>query len=192
MARIYTSDQDERIIKSIIEKGLAVKTHKWVILRLALANSLKNPEEPEEEFDQIKDKVNGGEYGFTQVTGFGQEKDYTDVYKAMLSVYHQIDLFSNEDTFRKLLRRHIRRGLKEFRTNWTETHDFHEYLYQEFLSDYDDETEKEAHGDSQKLEKALLEIGVSGTVKKVLNGPRITRYQVLLNYANDLDKPHQS
>jgi DNA segregation ATPase FtsK/SpoIIIE, S-DNA-T family len=189
MVKIFTSEQDERIIESIKDKGLAVKTKpKWVVLRLALANSLKNPEVPEETLDNIPGNIHGSEYSLAQVTGSGQEKDYTDVYRAMLSIYHRLDLFSDEDEmFEKLLQRHIRRGLKEFRTSWLESHDFHEYLYQEFLSDM-----KEEHTENQdknsNIEKALSEIGVSGKTESVLNGPRITRYMILLNDVNDLDK----
>lgn len=188
MAKIYTSEQDERIIDSIRDRGLAVKTKpKWVVLRLALANSLKNPEAPEEDLDNISDRIQGSEYSFAQVSGSGQEKDYTDVYRAMLSVYHNMDLFSDEDTFRILLQRHIRRGLKEFRTSWLESHDFHEYLYQEFLSDMEEDVFENQEQD-KKIERALLEIGVFGKVESIWNGPRITRYMVLLNHANDLDK----
>lgn len=191
MAKIYTSEQDERVIKSILEKGLSAKTKpKWTVLRLALAKSLNTPEEPGAELDQIKDRTGGGEYALAQVAGLGQEKDYTDAYRALLSIYHQTDLFlnENEEDFRKYLQRHIRRGLREFRTSWTETHDFHEYLYQEFLSDFDSMEVQEPLDQSRALENALEEIGVSGKVESFLQGPRITRYQVLLNHANDLDR----
>ena len=189
MAKIYTSEQDERVIKSILEKGLAVKTKpKWTVLRLALAKSLNTPEEPEMELDQVRDKIGGGEYALAQVAGSGQEKDYTDAYRALLSTYHQTDLFSDEEAFRQYLQRHIRRGLREFRTSWTESHDFHEYLYQEFLSDFDSQNTREPLDQSQTLETALEEIGVSGHVEDFLQGPRITRYQVLLSHANDLDR----
>ena len=188
MAKIYTSEKDERIIDSIRDRGLAVKTKpKWVVLRLALASSIKNPEEPEENLDNITGRIQGSEYSFAQVTGDGQEKDYTDVYRAMLSVYHNMDLFSDNDAFRTLLQRHIRRGLKEFRTSWHESHDFHEYLYQEFLSDMIGEV-TEDHDHIKDIEKALNEIGVSGKIESILNGPRITRYMLLLNNVNDLDK----
>ena len=189
MAKIYTSEKDERIIKAILEKGLVVKTKpKYTVLRLALASSLNTPEEPEQDLDHPKDRINGGEYALAQVTGSGQEKDYTDVYRALLSAYHQTDLFSADEKFRKFLQRHIRRGLKEFRTSWTESHDFHEYLYQEFLSDFDLGDTQPPENLSKVLESALEEIGVSGNVESLLQGPRITRYQVLLHHAQDLDK----
>ncbi len=189
MAKIYTSDEDERIIESIKGKGLlAVTKPKWVVLRLALAYSIKNPVEPEPELDQVKGRTGGAEYSYEQVTGMGQEKDYTDVYCAMLSVYHKRDLFSEVETFRKLLQRHIRRGLREFRTSWRESHDFHEYLYQEFLSDTVLDQEADENTATVDLESALKEIGVSGKIESSLNGPRITRYMVHLNHANDLDR----
>jgi len=189
MAKINTSEKDERIIKAILEKGLAIKNKpKWTVLRLALAKSLNTPEEPEPELDQINDKIGGSEYALAQVAGSGQEKDHTDAYRALLSTYHRKDLFSDEEAFRKYLQRHIRRGLKEFRTSWTETHDFHEYIYQEFLSDFDPQKTDEHQDQSKELESALNEIGVSGKIKNFFQGPRITRYQVLLEHANDLDK----
>ncbi|MDM8535749.1 DNA translocase FtsK [Desulfobacterales bacterium HSG17] len=188
MDRIYTSEQDERIIESIKDKGLAVKTkHKWVVLRLALANSLKNSDAPEEDLDNIAGRIHGGEYNIATVTGRSQEIDYIDVYRAMLSVYHNIDLFSDDDTFRKLLQRHIRRGLKEFRANWDENFDFYEYLYKEFLSETD-ESDLKNPDQNRNVEKALTEIGVAGEIESIWNGPRITRYMLHLNNANDLDK----
>jgi S-DNA-T family DNA segregation ATPase FtsK/SpoIIIE len=41
---------------------------------------------------------------------------------------------------------------------------------------------------SSQLVKALAEIGVTGQVKDVIHGPRVTRYKVLLNEVNHLDK----
>ena len=190
MAKIYTSEDDERIIESIREKGLSSSTKpKWVVLRLALAYSLKNPIEPEPDLDHITEQIRGVDYGFDRVSGYGQEKDYTDIYRAMLSVYHNLDLFSDEEMFRKLLQRHIRRGLREFRTSWRESHDFHEYLYQEFLSDMSLDTDfLEDKEYNLGIEAALKEIGVLGKIESTFNGPRITRYMVHLNHANDLDK----
>ena len=188
MSKIYTGEQDERTIEAILAKGLEVKTKpKWVVLRLALACSLKNTDPPDRGLDSIQDRINGSEYSLAQVSGAGQEKNFTDTYRAMLSVYHNTDLFSDEDTFRKLLQRHIRRGLREFRTSWLESHDFHEYLFQEFLSDMVGES-KEDKGNEQLIESALAEIGVVCRVNDILQGPRITRYKVTLNHVNDLDK----
>lgn len=46
---------------------------------------------------------------------------------------HLKNLFSYRDS-KRLLQRHIRRGLREFRTGWRVGHDFHDYLYQELFS----------------------------------------------------------
>jgi S-DNA-T family DNA segregation ATPase FtsK/SpoIIIE len=183
MAKIHTSKDDENFILKILGKqGLgAYKIPKWAALRLALAISLRIPTEPGEELDL---ETRGGEYDLKQLTGLGQDrdntdtrrgqsKDFTDAYRALLSVYHNQDLFRDDEQFRILLQRHIRRGFREMRTSWRESHDFHEYLFQELFSD----STRQSHYDVDLLEDrlldALMQIGVHAEIRDSLSGPRI-------------------
>ena len=136
MAKVYTSRADEDIVAQVMRKGLLAQGHKWTILRLALALSLKQPSPPDESFDSL-DGGKDGEYTLEVLTGRSQKESdgFVDAFRALLSVYHQQDLFNDEEDrlYARLMQRHIRRGLKEIQTSWRESHDFHEFLYQEFL-----------------------------------------------------------
>lgn len=185
MAKIYTSREDENAIQDVIKHGLQADIHKWGPLRLALAISLRLSTEPSEEFD----KVGGGgsEYSYEQLCGKGQD-DYADVFCALLSVYHDQDLFADPSMFRILLQRHVRRGLREIRASWAKNHDFAEFLYQELFATLVNAAPAQSQNASDELLEALDEIGVRADVLDHIPGPRITRYFTYLKNSNDLDK----
>lgn len=195
MGEIYTGAQDETTIQLVLEKGLNVpRQPKWIVLRLALSQSLRIATPPDDFLDRIEDRKGGGEYHLEQVTGQGKPQgedgvriDYDDAIRALLSVYHEQDLFNDEIAYRRLLQRHIRRGLREFRNGWRESHDFHEYLYQELFADQVVENQAQPDLDTD-LERGLSEIGVEGELRDSLPGPRITRFLIFLPNVNDLDK----
>ncbi|MBF0131946.1 MAG: DUF87 domain-containing protein [Magnetococcales bacterium] len=193
MADIYTSREDEATVDDVLSKGLKVKAHKWTVLRLALAHSLKIPSQPDEELDRVAER--GSEYQLEQVTGqgqgrnpVGQQQDFTDAICGLLSMHLGEDLFRDERAFRRHLQRHIRRGLREFRRGWRDSHDFHQFLYQELCAGVDREAEAGATDFGLLLVNALAEIGVRGEIVETQDGPRITRYQVRLEDPNHLDK----
>jgi len=75
-----------------------------------------------------------------QVTGKDKTEndgalDYDDATRAVLSVYHNEDLFNAEARYLKLLQRHIRRGLREIRTSWNRSHSFANWLREELIFD---------------------------------------------------------
>ena len=204
MFKIFISQDDDPFIVKIMNHGLktaeSARMHKWMALRIALAISLRIPTEPDPGLDDLP---KGTEYDLRQVSWFGQEKqgglypvsgirtDYTNAYKALLSVYHDENLIQNNERFRLLLQRHIRRGLREIRTTWKEQHDFYEYLYQSLFSDVPDASDIDtANSDNlvPRLMDALMEIGVSAEMREVLTGPRITRVLVFLSDVHDLDR----
>lgn len=189
MAKVYTDRQDELTIDAVLRRGLRVSgTPKWAVLRLALARSLRISTPPDEALDRRESAQGGGEYALEQLAGEGKgDEDFTPLFCALLSVYHDLDLFADDENFTRLLQRHIRRGLREFRTSWLESHDFHEYLSQELFSDVHT-AEKADDGMSQtSIRLALSEIGVSGEIVEQLDGPRLTRFHVRLRDAKDLD-----
>ncbi|MBF0096303.1 MAG: DUF87 domain-containing protein [Magnetococcales bacterium] len=193
MGNIYTSAEDESTIDDVLSKGLKVKAPKWTVMRLALAHSLKMHSAPDEELDRIDKK--GFDYDLEQLTGHnqghsstGQKQDYTDAIRGLLSVHANQDLFADDASFRRHLQRHIRRGLREFRRGWRESHDFYQFLYQELCAGVERESESRDTDLSSLLIAALGEIGVRGEITATQDGPRITRYLVHLEDPNHLDR----
>ncbi len=129
---IYTDTQDEELIQSICLYGLNTpqkQVPKWTVLRIALAKSLQMSIPPDDSLDRLESR--GSEYRLEQVTGLGKTPDdFNDAICALLSVFHNENLFENEKRFCQLLQRHIRRGLQEIRSKWRSDDDFHDYLYQ--------------------------------------------------------------
>jgi len=190
MSKIYTSAQDELTIKAVLgKKGLLATTiPKWSALRIALGLSLKLPTPPDEALDRRESASGGGEYALEQLTGAGKPdvEDFTPLIRGLLSVYHEADLFADDETFVRLLQRHVRRGLREIRTSWREGNDFHDFLLHEFFRDA---SAQKPVGDADmatKLIRALSEIGVTADLQSQTDGPRLTRYKVQLNDAKDL------
>ena len=188
MADIYTDASEELLINNeVLPHGLKTpKAPKKRVLRLALARSLQIPAPPAEEFDRIGQK--GSEYSLEQVTGKGAEKDYDDPIRALLSVYHGMDLFEDEKGYRKYLQRHVRRGLKEIRTSWSRNHDFVSYLQQELMTGIIDQTKSEHPVDKNQLLAGLREIGVTAELRERIEGARLSRCLLFLPDVHQYDR----
>ena len=91
--RVYLSP-DERDVVSTLRAALVVPNDQWVVARLALARSLQLPESPDRtEFAPLAAQTGGVELHARQLTGEGREEeelDYTDPYRAILSVYEGV------------------------------------------------------------------------------------------------------
>lgn len=193
MADIYTSHDDETTIEQVKTYGFQTpKAPKYRVLRVALAKSLAIATPPTDELDTLVGK--GSEYSLQQVTGLGNAKDdgaldYDDAIRALLSVYHNEDLFSSEARYRKLLQRHIRRGLREIRTSWTRAHSFIHWLREEliFESLADNNTQLDVQQEQGQLEAALKEIGLSAEIKDSKSGIRLNKYALYLANIHHLD-----
>jgi S-DNA-T family DNA segregation ATPase FtsK/SpoIIIE len=185
MAKVYTSQADERTIEDVLKRGMRATGHKWKVLRLALAHSLHLSTPPDEALDDREDI--GSEYALDVVTGEGKpgSEDLTDSFRALLSVYHGTDLSIDNKLFVCYLQRHIRRGLRELRSSWRESHDFHEFLFQEWFA-RETTIAKSPEDASGQVLTALREIGVTAEIRECHEGPRLTRYTVQLPDANDL------
>lgn len=186
--KVYTDSQDELTINTVLRHGLRAQgLPKWNVLRLALARSLRLSSDPDEALDRRESATGGSEYSLEQLTGEDKEEsdDFTGIYRAMLSVRHKQDLFADNEAFVWLLQRHVRRGLREFRTAWMESHDFHDYLLHELLGDQLVSAESPMEDEGARLVRALAEIGIDAEVVERMNGPRLTRFMVRLPDAND-------
>lgn len=187
MAKVYTDSQDELTIVNVLKHGLRQPAlPKWTVLRIALAKSLRISTPPDDALDRRQSSAGGGEYSLEQLAGEhkSEEEDVSQLFKALLSEYHDQDLFSDEDNFVRFLQRHVRRGLREFRSGWMESHDFHDYLLHELFGDLSKATSSDGNLNA-RLGKALAEIGVSAEITDSIDGPRLSRYLVRLRDAND-------
>lgn len=188
MAKVYTDSQDELTVTNVIKNGLKQPgLPKWAVLRIALARSIRIDTPPDEALDRRESAAGGGEYSLEQLTGENKpgEEDVTMLFRALLSQYHDEDLFVDSDSFVKFLQRHVRRGLREIRSGWMESHDFHDYLLHELFGDLGGSGNEVEINQREKLVRALSEIGISAEVNGAIEGPRLTRYMVRLRDAND-------
>ena len=189
MAKVYISRDDEDVVALVLQKGLLARGgHKWTVLRLALALSLKQPSAPDESFDVLEGGQGGGEPTVEVLTGASQNESegFVDAFRVLLSTYHQQDLFDDEGDklYARLLQRHIRRGLREIQTSWRDSHDFHEFLFQEFFTSQDESSAMHAQ-DEESLLHALEELGLTAEITETREGPRVTRQMVRLAEAED-------
>lgn len=187
MAKIYTSQADEDTISLVLRKGFRAQGPKWTVLRLALAMSLRQPDLPDESLDQ-NDQGKGKEYEIEAINGRGQYESngFADAFCALLSIRHQVDLFSDEALYVHWLQRHIRRGLREIQATWRESHDFHEFLFQELFSQPLAELPESAQ--EANLTQALAELGFTAELIDQHDGPRVTRHTTRLADAEDFGK----
>jgi len=190
MADIYTSQDDENTIEQVKTYGFKTpKAPKYRVLRLALAKSLSIDTPPDKELDTIIGKST--EYSLAQVTGLGKTDndgalDYDDATRAVLSIYHNEDLFSAEVRYLKLLQRHIRRGLREIRTSWNRSHSFSNWLREELI--FDSPAEKTiSEDDVTQLTAALKEIGLGVEIRETRQGLRLNKYALYLGNIHHLD-----
>lgn len=192
MADIYTSKEDEETINRVLKSGLELddKEPKWKVLRIALAKSLQIETEPDNSLDTVSGKR--GEYNLQQVTGKGKDndlkiQDWDPACRALLSVYHKQDFFADETTYRKILQRHIRRGLREIDISWKSGSDFHAWLNHEFFSNLQS-APAVAIEYKDRLCSAFSEIGIRAEIQTKANGHRLTRYKVYFSDINEIDK----
>lgn len=193
MADIYTSHDDENIIEQVKTYGFRTpKAPKYRVLRLALAKSLAITTPPDDDLDTLVGK--GSEYSLKQVTGLGNTNndgslDNDDAIRAVLSIYHQEDLFNSDTRYKKLLQRHIRRGLREIRTSWNRGHSFIHWLREELIYDAPVDFNNQANTELEleKLEAALKEIGILAEIKETKPGIRLNKYALYLANIHHLD-----
>lgn len=193
MADVYTSYDDENIIEQAKRDGFRTpKVPKNRILRLALAKSIAMETPPDEELDTIVKK--GSEYSLEQITGYGRSENdlvwnYDDATRAILSVYHNEDLFNSDSRYKKLLQRHIRRGLREIRTSWSRNHSFIHWLREELIPDANpsDTGSTVNQIEPEKLSSALKEIGLEVQIQEVKQGIRLNKYALYLANIHHLD-----
>lgn len=152
---------------------------------VVLLLSLRQSDLPDETFDQLE-QGRGSEYTLEVLNGRSQKETngFVDTFCALLSVRHQVDLFADEALLARWMQRHIRRGLKEIQATWRESHDFHEFLFQEFFSNQPGDLVAEVSVQSG-LAPVPTELGFNAEIIHQHDGPRVTRHTVRLADAED-------
>lgn len=194
MADVYTDNEDELVINQVRNIGFHAPKHpKYLVFRLALAISLRLSSLPDEDLDFPTNS--GKSYSLEQITGKGKANDesgvldFDDATIAILSVYHDEDLFADPKRYKKVLQRHIRRGLREIRTSWSPSHDFISFLQEELLAGSKENVTILSHEwlEPKELLEALVEIGVQAEIKEKIQGARIDRYNLYLPQVGHFD-----
>lgn len=199
MADLYTSKWEEQIIDQVIHYGLGQsKAPKYVVFRMALAKSLRLNTPPDKTFD-TNPTERGSEYRLNVITGWGKAadssgapQDFDDAVRALLSAYHEEDLFTDGAKYRTYLQRHIRRGLYEIGTTWKRGHDFTAFLLEELFAGLEQTETEKTTTDNTALEQGLTEIGIQAEIVGVTIGPRLDCYQLHLANLDHYDRLKRS
>ncbi len=182
MADIYTSKEDEFLITKIMNDGFMHSMHKYYILRLALAKSIQMDRFDElDNYFQIKGD-RGGEYYLKQVTGeSNQDEDYDKETRVLLGYLHNINMFENNLEYKKILQKHVRRGLSEIARSWKSSDSFYEYIYQDILKESPSQTIEQLD-----IIKAIDKAGIKAELINIVEASRLTHYKVKLENSNDI------
>lgn len=191
--KVYLNPDERGDIATVL-RGLGMTEPQWPAARLAIARSLQIADAPDlDRFKVQSSRRNGVELHSRQLTGEGADPrdDYTDAYRALLSIYSGQDLFADEDAFHLQLQAHLRRGLQEIVEQWQEDAPFADYLLRELFFDGGGagvDPESGAHELAERVTRILGQIGVGAGVVEARTGPRITRFELELAELEDLDR----
>lgn len=195
--RTYLDKGERETMHDVVARGLGLKKiEQWLAARIALARSLQMPDAPDsQQFKKLSQSADGSTIHSDQLTGEGGtlREDFTDVYRALLSVYSGRDLFATDadEIFNDQLQAHVRRGLKDIADQWQDDRPFSDYLLRELFFDQvgTAATAGSEHSDLQeRITRILGQIGVEATVEEAVEGPRITRFTLLLAALDDFDR----
>ena len=192
--RIHLGSEDRETIQHIIRNGLRHR-EQWVGGRLALARSLQISDIPSQtEFPKLSQQRKGLALHAAQLTGEGKgvDEDVTDVFCALLSAYEGCNYFEDEDDFHDALQRHIRRGLGEFRRRLPEFGSFERYLLQEMFFGAEQSNEQRSGAEAlvlaERISRVLGQLGIGSEMLDAIEGPRLTRFKLMLKRLDDLDR----
>lgn len=184
---------EERDLLATISSGLGTRVDQWVPARLGLARSLQIPDAPDpSSYPALSKQTRGTELHAPQLTGEGRDDvpDFTDAFRALLSVYEGRDLFSDEPGFHDALQAHVRRGVRDLAA-WPRDIGFARYLAHELFQDIGDAPGvAEASDDNlpDRVMAILGQLGIGASIVSVDDGPRLTRLVLELRALDDLDR----
>lgn len=191
VARVQLTEKDKNIIQQIMAEGWQrPDLDFWTIARLALARSLQMSSAPDPEaYPVLPVQENGIQMHPVQLIGETKqgEEDYSDVYRAMISIYEGQDLFADDSAFHASLQRHVRRGIATLAAEWTAGTDFNRYLLQDMFTE-GPESDELAGELGDQVTSIMAEMGVDGRLIHSAQGPRLTRFTFQLTGLDDLGR----
>lgn len=192
--RVHLSQDERTQLLRILTRGLGQKQYQWLAARIALARSLQIAENPDpQRFKELPKAQGGSEIHAPQLTGEGgsSDEDFTDAYRALLSVYAGRDLFADEEAFHDALQAHVRRGTHVITSEWSDSDGFADYLLREVFFDRGtprSDEDADSGELAERVARILGQIGVGAKVIETSDGPRITRFTFELAMLEDLDR----
>jgi DNA segregation ATPase FtsK/SpoIIIE, S-DNA-T family len=191
VARVQLTEKDKNIIQQIMADGWQRPgLDFWTIARIALARSLQMSSAPDPEaYPVLAVQENGIQMHADQLIGETKpgEDDYSDVYRAIISVYEGQDLFADDGAFHASLQRHVRRGIATIAAEWTAGTDFNRYLLQDMFTE-GPENDELAGELGDQVTSIMAEMGVDGRLVQTAQGPRLTRFTFQLTGLDDLGR----
>lgn len=191
VARVQLTEKDRNFIQQVMADGWQLPGLEWwTVARIALARSLQISTRPDPEaFPVLSSQENGVVLHAPQLIGEtkSEDEDYSDVYRALISVYEGTDLFADETAFHAALQRHVRRGLAAMAAEWTPGTDFNRYLLQDMFTEGGG-SEELANELGDQVTGIMSEMGVDGRLVQMAHGPRLTRLTYQLALLDDLGR----
>ena len=189
--RVYLDGAERIMVKEL--RDLLSARDQWVPARLGLARSLQIAEAPSKaEYRVLAKQEDGVELHARQLTGEGAENpddDYTDAFRALLSIYEGRDFFGDERAFHEALQRHVRRGVRALHEEWQTSGTFPQYLGQELLHDTGLAAAIAPDDDlPQRIMRVVGELGIGAALDAVDRGPRLTQLTLLLQDFEDFER----
>jgi S-DNA-T family DNA segregation ATPase FtsK/SpoIIIE len=190
--RVYLDAAERGIVKDL--RDLLSARDQWIPARLGLARSLQIAEPPSKTDYKVLTKQDDGiELHSRQLTGEGAENpedDYTDAFRALLSVYEGRDFFADERAFHEALQRHVRRGVKALHEEWQASGTFANYLGQELLHDSGIVSAAITPDDDlpERIMRVAGELGIGAALEAVDRGPRLTQLTLQLHDFDDFER----
>lgn len=191
VARVQLTEKDKSFIEQVMTEGWQRPAlDYWTVARLALARSLQlaSPPDPEA-FPVLPVQLEGIQLHPAQLIGETKsgDEDYSDIYRALISVYEGQNLFSDDVAFHAALQRHVRRGLATLAAEWTPGSDFNRYLLEDMFAEGPESAEL-ANELGEQVTRLMSEMGVDGRLVQTAHGPRLTRLTYQLPHLDDLGR----
>ena len=193
---LYFSADEKTTFERFLRQGLlqpSNRGHYWWVLRLAIARSLQDAEEPDERYRALSSRDGRSELHLEQITGLGKDAILDDSFRTILSLRHGQDLFERHDAYVELVQRHCRRGLKRLEEDWRKGITLHDALLDGlYFGGYTEGTPDAAQSatvDFQTLQRGLQQIAVKASLHdEPIKGPRLTRFALTLAGVDDYDR----
>lgn len=194
---LYFTPEERAFFERALGDGLLQQKTRgsyWRIVRLAIARSLQESDEPDDPRFRAPSGSGGSELHLEQVTGRNSSRmvDLDGAFVMLLSLRHNLDLLKDQDRYVELVQRHARRGIELLQLDWRPGTTFHDALLDTVYAAVDGSGTGRAAADLfdfAALQRGLQQVSVSATpVGEPTIGPRLTRFALTLGSVDDYDR----